>query len=80
MSVGEEWEGRALPEESGNLAIPGCTRELPGSTGTCNPQLMGHPVSASLSVEASLLAWGQGAPCSRGRHRQKAGVCSSDVT
>lgn len=33
MSVGEEWEGRALPEESGNLAIPGCTRELPGSRG-----------------------------------------------
>lgn len=23
MSVGEEWEGRALPEESGNLAVPG---------------------------------------------------------
>lgn len=29
----EKWEGRALPEESGSLAIPGCTRELPGSRG-----------------------------------------------
>lgn len=29
----EEWEGRALPEESGSLVIPGCTRELPGSRG-----------------------------------------------
>lgn len=29
----EEWERRALPEESGSLVIPGCTRELPGSRG-----------------------------------------------
>lgn len=29
----EEWGGRALPEESGSLVIPGCTRELPGSRG-----------------------------------------------